>query len=63
MVMDRLGSDLQKVCERNGGKLKKHTVLQLGRVLVSPFLCSNQIVFVTCAEYSEMLTYKPTMKF
>eukprot|EP00063_Salmo_salar_P082111 XP_014056946.1 PREDICTED: serine/threonine-protein kinase VRK1-like [Salmo salar] len=33
MAMDRLGTDLQKVCERNGDKLKKHTVLQLGRVL------------------------------
>lgn len=34
MAMDRLGSDLSKVCERNGDKLKKHTVLQLGCVLV-----------------------------
>lgn len=34
MAMDRLGSDLQKVCEHNGGRLKKATVLQLGQVLV-----------------------------
>nr|XP_046210763.1 serine/threonine-protein kinase VRK1-like [Oncorhynchus gorbuscha] len=35
MAMDRPGSDLQKVCERNGDKLKKHTVLQLGCVLLN----------------------------
>ncbi|XP_071014039.1 serine/threonine-protein kinase VRK2 [Oncorhynchus clarkii lewisi] len=46
MVMDRLGSDLQKVCERNGGKLKKHTVLQLGRVLldVLEYIHDNEYV-------------------
>uniref|UniRef100_A0A674AD59 non-specific serine/threonine protein kinase n=1 Tax=Salmo trutta TaxID=8032 RepID=A0A674AD59_SALTR len=46
MVMDRLGSDLQKVCDRNGGKLKKHTVLQLGRVLldVLEYIHDNEYV-------------------
>ncbi|KAK6293607.1 hypothetical protein J4Q44_G00359330 [Coregonus suidteri] len=46
MVMDRLGSDLQKVCERNGGRLKKHTVLQLGRVLldVLEYIHDNEYV-------------------
>uniref|UniRef100_A0A8D0A9R9 non-specific serine/threonine protein kinase n=1 Tax=Sander lucioperca TaxID=283035 RepID=A0A8D0A9R9_SANLU len=34
MAMDRLGTDLQKVCEHNGGRLKTATVLQLGRGLV-----------------------------
>ncbi|XP_032384398.1 LOW QUALITY PROTEIN: serine/threonine-protein kinase VRK2 [Etheostoma spectabile] len=34
MAMDRLGIDLQKVCERNGGRLKPATVLQLGQGLV-----------------------------
>ncbi|KAK5881989.1 hypothetical protein CesoFtcFv8_020624 [Champsocephalus esox] len=34
MVMDRLGSDLQKMLEHSGGQLKKATVLQLGRGLV-----------------------------
>lgn len=34
MVMDRLGSDLQKACESSGGRLKKTTVLQLGQRLV-----------------------------
>lgn len=34
MAMDRLGTDLQKVCEHNGGRLKKTTVLHLGQRLV-----------------------------
>lgn len=34
MAMDRLGTDLQKVCEHNGGQLKKTTVLQLGQRMV-----------------------------
>ncbi|XP_062257120.1 serine/threonine-protein kinase VRK2 isoform X3 [Platichthys flesus] len=34
MAMDRLGTDLQKVCDHNAGRLKKTTVLQLGRGLV-----------------------------
>uniref|UniRef100_A0A8C8GHK0 Uncharacterized protein n=1 Tax=Oncorhynchus tshawytscha TaxID=74940 RepID=A0A8C8GHK0_ONCTS len=33
MAMDRLVSDLQKVCERNDDKLKKHTVLHTLDVL------------------------------
>lgn len=34
MVMDRLGSDLQKVFEQSGGRMKKPTVLLLGQTLV-----------------------------
>ncbi|XP_035461593.2 serine/threonine-protein kinase VRK2 isoform X5 [Scophthalmus maximus] len=34
MAMDRLGTDLQKICDRNAGRLKKTTVLQLGQGLV-----------------------------
>lgn len=34
MAIDRLGSDLQKICERSGGRMKKATVLQLGQRLV-----------------------------
>ncbi|KAM4599715.1 serine/threonine-protein kinase VRK1-like isoform 2-T2 [Fundulus diaphanus] len=46
MVMDRLGSDLQKVCERNGGRLKKTTVLQLGQRLldVLEYIHENEYV-------------------
>ncbi|RXN23427.1 serine threonine- kinase VRK1-like isoform X1 [Labeo rohita] len=34
MVMDRLGTDMQKVLVENGGQLKKPTVLQLGVLMV-----------------------------
>lgn len=34
MAMDRLGSDLQKVFEKSGGRMKKPTVLLLGQTLV-----------------------------
>lgn len=37
MVIDRLGSDLQKICESSGGQMKKATVLQLGQRLVRLF--------------------------
>lgn len=36
MVIDRLGSDLQKIWERSGGRMEKATVLQLGLRLVRP---------------------------
>lgn len=35
MVMDRLGTDLQKVLVENSEQLKKQTVLQLGCLMVS----------------------------
>lgn len=34
MAMDRLGSDLQKICDRNKGRFKPSTALQLGKRLV-----------------------------
>ncbi|KAJ8402699.1 hypothetical protein AAFF_G00363710 [Aldrovandia affinis] len=34
MVMDRLGTDLQKVCGENRGRLKRPTVLRLGCLLL-----------------------------
>lgn len=41
MAMDRLGSDLQKVCEHSGGRMKKATVLQLGQGLVRSLFFIN----------------------
>lgn len=35
MVMDRLGTDLQKLFVENAERMKKKTVLQLGYLLVS----------------------------
>lgn len=35
MVMDRLGTDLQKVLVENAEQLKKQTVLQLGCLMVN----------------------------
>lgn len=49
MAMDRLGSDLQKVCEHSGGQLKKATVLQLGQRLVRlPYWEKRQILVLLC---------------
>nr|XP_029497702.1 serine/threonine-protein kinase VRK1-like [Oncorhynchus nerka] len=57
MAMDRLGSDLQKVCERNGDKLKKHTVLQLGCVLldVLEYIHDNEYVHADVKKANLML--------
>lgn len=45
MAMDRLGSDLQKVCDGSGGRLKKATVLKLGQRLVSVSVCESGASF------------------
>uniref|UniRef100_A0A8C7KAB4 non-specific serine/threonine protein kinase n=1 Tax=Oncorhynchus kisutch TaxID=8019 RepID=A0A8C7KAB4_ONCKI len=57
MAMDRLVSDLQKVCERNGDKLKKHTVLQLGCVLldVLEYIHDNEYVHADVKNANLML--------
>ncbi|KAI4899650.1 hypothetical protein NFI96_011463, partial [Prochilodus magdalenae] len=46
MVMDRLGTDLQKVIVENGGQLKKQTVLQLGCLMldVLEYIHDNEYV-------------------
>ncbi|KAJ8360106.1 hypothetical protein SKAU_G00166310 [Synaphobranchus kaupii] len=46
MVMDRLGTDLQKVSEENGGRLKRLTVLRLGYLLldVLEYIHDNEYV-------------------
>ncbi|XP_055018975.1 serine/threonine-protein kinase VRK1 isoform X2 [Boleophthalmus pectinirostris] len=46
MVLDRLGCDLQKICNQNGGVFKPDTVLQLGTRLVDvlEFIHENEYV-------------------
>ncbi|KAJ0004883.1 hypothetical protein NQD34_011097 [Periophthalmus magnuspinnatus] len=46
MVLDRLGCDLQKICDQNGGQFKPNTVLQLGTRLVDvlEFIHENEYV-------------------
>ncbi|XP_066535451.1 serine/threonine-protein kinase VRK2 [Hoplias malabaricus] len=46
MVMDRLGTDLQKVIVENGGQLRKQTVLQLGCLMldVLEYIHENEYV-------------------
>ncbi|XP_030298362.1 serine/threonine-protein kinase VRK2 isoform X2 [Sparus aurata] len=60
MAMDRLGSDLQKVCEHSGGRLKKATVLQLGQRLVDvlEYIHENEYVHADIKAANLMLGYK-----
>ncbi|XP_061084571.1 serine/threonine-protein kinase VRK1-like [Conger conger] len=46
MVVDRLGTDLQKFCDQNGGRLKRLTVLRLGYLLldVLEYIHENEYV-------------------
>lgn len=46
MVMDRLGTDLQKVFVENAEQLKKQTVLQLGCLMAS----NHQYVHSVCLQ-------------
>ncbi|CAL8299286.1 unnamed protein product [Merluccius merluccius] len=59
MAMDRLGSDLQKVCERNGGQLKRATVLQIGQRLldVLEYIHDNEYVHADIKAANLMLGY------
>ncbi|XP_076021450.1 serine/threonine-protein kinase VRK1-like isoform X2 [Genypterus blacodes] len=59
MAMDRLGIDLQKVCERNGGRLKKATVLRLGQELVDvlEYIHENEYVHADIKAANLMLGY------
>ncbi|KAK2823919.1 hypothetical protein Q5P01_021094 [Channa striata] len=64
MAMDRLGSDLQKVCERNGGRLKKAAVLQLcqGLVDVLEYIHENEYVHADIKAANLMLGYSDPEK-
>ncbi|XP_029963030.1 serine/threonine-protein kinase VRK1-like [Salarias fasciatus] len=59
MVMDRLGSDLQKVCDGSRGRLKKATVLQLGHRLVDAleYIHENEYVHADIKAANLMLGY------
>ncbi len=46
MVMDRLGTDLQKVFMENGGQVKKPSVLQLGVLMVRHFALASVIIYI-----------------
>ncbi|XP_017164691.1 serine/threonine-protein kinase VRK1-like isoform X2 [Poecilia reticulata] len=60
MAMDRLGCDLQKICERNGGRLKKTTVLHLGKKLVDvlEYIHENEYVHADIKAANLMLGYR-----
>ncbi|XP_046884653.1 serine/threonine-protein kinase VRK2 isoform X2 [Hypomesus transpacificus] len=60
MVMDRLGTDLQKVCDGNGAQLKPGTVLQLGCTVldVLEYIHENEYVHADVKASNLMLGYR-----
>ncbi|XP_029926634.1 serine/threonine-protein kinase VRK1 isoform X2 [Myripristis murdjan] len=64
MAMDRLGTDLQKVFEHHGGRLKKATVLQLGRRLVDvlEYIHDNEYVHADIKAANLMLGHQDPEK-
>ncbi|XP_061914863.1 serine/threonine-protein kinase VRK2 isoform X1 [Entelurus aequoreus] len=64
MVMERLGTDLQKICERNGGRVKKASVLRLGQVVVDvlEYMHQNEYVHADIKASNLMLGYKDSQK-
>ncbi|CAJ1067004.1 serine/threonine-protein kinase VRK1-like [Xyrichtys novacula] len=64
MAMDRLGTDLQKMCDKNGGRLKKATVLQLGQELVSmlEYIHEHEYVHADIKAANLMLGYRDPEK-
>uniref|UniRef100_A0A3Q3W661 non-specific serine/threonine protein kinase n=1 Tax=Mola mola TaxID=94237 RepID=A0A3Q3W661_MOLML len=64
MAMDRLGSDLQKICEHNGGRMKRGTVLQLGQGLLDTleYIHENEYVHADIKAANLMLGYRDPEK-
>ncbi|XP_061546076.1 serine/threonine-protein kinase VRK1-like isoform X2 [Phycodurus eques] len=60
MVMERLGTDLQKISERNGGRFKKATVLRVGQVLVDilEYMHENEYVHADIKASNLMLGHR-----
>ncbi|XP_043992418.1 serine/threonine-protein kinase VRK1-like isoform X1 [Gambusia affinis] len=60
MAMDRLGCDLQKICEHNRGRLKKSTVFQIGKRLVDvlEYIHENEYVHADIKASNLMLGYR-----
>ncbi|XP_075899090.1 serine/threonine-protein kinase VRK1-like isoform X2 [Nelusetta ayraudi] len=60
MAMDRLGSDLQKACERSAGRMKKPTALLLGQSLldVLEYIHENEYVHADIKAANLMLAYR-----
>ncbi|XP_048060905.1 serine/threonine-protein kinase VRK2 isoform X3 [Megalobrama amblycephala] len=64
MVMDRLGTDLQKVFMENGGQLRKPTVLQLGVLMldVLEYIHDNEYVHADIKAANLLLGHKDPSK-
>ncbi|XP_061694036.1 serine/threonine-protein kinase VRK1-like isoform X2 [Syngnathoides biaculeatus] len=60
MVMERLGTDLQKISERNGGRFKKATVLRVGQILVEilEYIHENEYVHADIKASNLMLSHR-----
>nr|XP_057919573.1 serine/threonine-protein kinase VRK2 isoform X2 [Doryrhamphus excisus] len=64
MIMERLGIDLQKICESNGGRLKKASVLRIGHIMVDTleFMHDHEYVHADIKASNLMLGYRDPQK-
>ncbi|XP_077585123.1 serine/threonine-protein kinase VRK1-like [Stigmatopora nigra] len=60
MVMERLGTDLQKISERIGGRFKKTTVLRVGQLLIGilEYMHENEYVHADIKASNLMLGHR-----